>query len=313
MPNAQFPVYADQSPRLGSLNGVRIREDAVFCNRKGLEKPAIRKRAEKIIEALREVLVKALGPEEMVLDVVRCQSPLGVLEQLTLGWYVYYITRAVLVFTNQRLLCFRVREGGTFGGKLEWKRGVRSASWGDIEEAKVKGWLIPTLNIKYRDGRKETFRGMAGGHARKIKTLLTAIQTSGGAQASATQGMAPLCPGCFTDLTPQVYECGKCRLEFKNESTLLKRLFIPGGDYFYVGLRYLGVVHSIGGVIFLVSAIFYGLAALGLADLLAEPGHPTLRGDAIAGLGIFAFFFALHKLLTFLTCRRLVRQFIPAK
>lgn len=313
MPNAQFPVHPEQSSRISSLHGVRIREDVLFSNHMGVENPGIRKREEKIIEGLSEVLTKVLGPEEVVLAAIRCQAPLGALEQFTLGWYVYYVTQAVLVFTNQRLMCYQVKQAGSFGKGVIWKQGLRSANWGDIEEAKVKGWLIPTLNLKFRDGRKERFSGLGFGNARKIKILLSAIQTAGSAPATSAQGMPSLCPSCFAELSPEIYTCGKCRLEFKNEKTLLKMLFIPGGDYFYVGLRYLGVVHFISGSVLLVMLVLFGLAAFGVADFLAEPGHPSAPSEVLPGLAFLALIFASHKALTFLSCRRMVRRFIPLK
>lgn len=312
MPNAQFPVYSQQSLRLGSLDGVRIREDTLYSDPQGLDRPNIRKNAEKIIHGLRDVLARILGPEEVVLDVASGQMFLGLPEMLTLGWYAAYVTRVIFVFTNQRLMSFRVKGRGIFSIGMEWNRGVSSANWGDIEELSAQGGLVPTLSLKYRDGRREKFRGFRRDNAGKIQKLWNALQSAGGFQSSAAQGLVPLCPACFSPLTPRVYECAKCHLEFRDEKTLLKRLFLPGGDYFYAKLPFLGVAHAIAGAIMLIAVAIFALGALGIIDL-SEPDAPSTAADALTGLGFLAFLLVLHKGLTFLTCRKLVRQFIPAK
>jgi hypothetical protein len=306
MSDMYFPVHPEQSPRLSSPSGVRVREDTLYTNHKGDEKKGVRKRADKAIEKLQEILRKVLGPEEVVLYIARCQAPASAFEQITFGWYIYYITATLLVFTNRRLLVFQVKRDGS------WKRILRAVVWGDVEEAKAKGWLSRTLQIKYRNGKKETYWGLGWGDARKIRVLLEALFSLGAGQTSAVGGIVPLCPDCLAELTPQVYECHNCKLAFKDEKTMVRRsLLIPGGGYFYVGHWFLGVADFIVEAYLLVLVVVFVLAAVSLTT--GPPSGPSGGGNSEAwGVAIFlGLILALEKWLTIHHCRRFIREFIP--
>lgn len=309
MPDVHFPVHPEQSPRLGSFNGVRVREDTVYTNQRGEEKAGVRKRAEKAIDKLQEILRKVLEPEEAILCVARCQAPVSGFEQLTMGWYVYYVTGTVLVFTNRRLLYFLVKRDGS------WKRVLRAVAWGDVEEAKVKGWLSHTLQLKYRNGKKETYWKLRGDDAKKMKVLVGALFSAGAGEMSAAQAPVSLCPGCLAALTPQVYQCSKCGVTFKNERTMVRRsLLIPGGGYFYVGHWFLGLGDFVVEAYLLVMVVIFVLVALGMSDPLGEPGQPpTTAGVALFVAVFVAAILAVEKWLTIHHCRRFIREFIPTE
>lgn len=156
MANADFRVHPEEPPRLDTIQGVRIREDSVFTNDRGQEKKGIRKRAEGIFAKLGEEIRRVLSPDEAVLFVTRCQAPVSSLEQMTLGWYIYYATGTVLVLTNRRLIQFFVKSNG------QWKKMLRDLFWGDIEQAKVKGKLSRTPELKFRIAKKETYWKVCG-------------------------------------------------------------------------------------------------------------------------------------------------------
>jgi len=306
MPDLYFPVHPEQSARLGSPNGVRVREDTLYTNHKGQEKRGIRKRADKAIDKLQEVLRKALGPEEVALYITRCQAPASAFEQLTFGWYIYYVTATMLVFTNRRLLLFQVKRDGS------WKRILRAVVWGDVEEAKVKGWLSRTLRIKYRNGKKETYWGLGWGDAKKIRVLLEARFSLGAAETSAAGAIIPLCPNCLAELTLQVYECHNCKLTFKDEKTMVRRsLLIPGGGYFYVGYWFLGIADFIVEAYLLVVLLVFVVAAVSLM-MSPQSGQAGATSGEAWGFGIFiGLLLAVEKLLTIHHCRRFIREFIP--
>lgn len=308
MPDVHFPVHSQQSARLVSLNGVQVREDTLYTNHKGEEKKGIRKHAEKALDKLQEILRKVLGQDEVALYVARCQAPIAPLEQLTLGAYASFVTGSVLVFTNRRLLHLLVKSDVT------WRKVIRAVGWGDIEEAKVKGWWMRTLQLKYRDGKKETYRGIPANDGKKIESLLTALFASGAGDASAALGMVSLCPSCLARLTPRVYECAQCHAGFKDEGTMIRRSWlIPGGGFFYVGQRFLGFADFIAEAILLVLFVIYVLVALGgMVDPFVEPGQmPATSEEAWFIAGFLAVLLALEKWLTIRDCRRLVREFIP--
>lgn len=308
MPDVYLLVHSGQSSRLGTLHGVRVREDTLYSNHKGEEKKGIRKRAEKAVEKLQEILRKMLGQDEVVLYVARCQAPASVFEQMTFRWYIYYMTGTVLVFTNRRLLQFFVKSKG------EWKRRLRTVSWGDIEQANVKGWLSYTLELKYRNGKKETYWGVRGDDARKIKMVVPAILGAGSVESTAAQSMVSLCPGCLTQLTPQVYECASCRTAFKDEKTMVRRsLIIPGGGYFYIGHRFLGVVDFIAEAYLLaLTVIFLVVGAGGIQDPLVEPGQAPAAGAEALGIAIvFGVILVFVKWASIHHSRRFIREYIP--
>ncbi len=308
MSSQDLIVHPEQSPRLTSLQGVRVREDTLYSNYRGQEKKGIRKRAEKAIEKLQEVLRRALGPDETVLYVARCQAPVGALEQITLGWYIYYVTGTILVFTNRRLLHFGVKRNG------DWKQTLRAVSWGDVDDAQVKGWLGPVLELKYRSGKKEKYWNLQRDDAKKIKTLLIAIMSTGARESSRAQEMVSLCPFCLSELTPGVYQCAKCRAVFKDEKTMVRRSWLmPGGGYFYTKHWFLAfgdfLVEAYLSVVLLVVVGF----ALGfIKDTPTNPGETALAGgEAWVVAGFIAAILVVEKLLTIHHCRRFIREFIP--
>ncbi len=309
MPDKYFSVHSQQSARLASLGGVQVREDTLYTNHKGEEKKGIRKHAEKVVDKLQGILQKAIGTDEVVLYVSRCQAPVSLFEQFTMGWYIYYVSQTVLVFTNRRLLQIQVKRDGS------WRKALRALPWGDVEEAKIKGWLSPALRLKYRNGQKETYWRLGGGDGRTIKVLLARLFSAGALESSAAQGIASLCPSCLAVLTPGVYKCHACGLAFKDEGTMVRRsLLIPGGGYFYVGHWLLGMGDFIVEAYLLLMTVIFLLAALGMPEPSPAPGEePAGRSAALFIALFFGGILAVEKWFTVHHCRRLVRDFIPAE
>jgi hypothetical protein len=302
MPDKHFSVHPQQSARIASVGGVQVREDSLYTNHKGEEKKGIRKRAEKAIDKLQGILQKVIGVDEAVLYMARCQSPVSLFEQFTMGWYVIYVSQTVLVLTNRRLLQFQVKRDGS------WKRGLRSLQWGDVEEAKVKGRLSRTLEVKHRTGKKETYWRLGGDDARKIKLLLESILSAGALESSAAQGIVSLCPNCVAVLTAGVYKCTACGLAFKDERTMVRRsLLIPGGGYFYVGHWFVGIGYFIVEAILLFATILFPLLFALSSEEHRSPHFLVLIVLFYGGI------LAIEKWLTVRHCRRLIRDFIPVE
>ena len=62
-----MPVHPNQTPRLASHVGVRLREDTAYTDHQGLEVQNIRNHTEKTIDKLKEALNKVLETEEVIL------------------------------------------------------------------------------------------------------------------------------------------------------------------------------------------------------------------------------------------------------
>jgi hypothetical protein len=308
MANPDFRVHPEEPPRLGVLHDVRVREDTLNTNFRGQEKKGIRTRADKALEKLGAILRQVLGPEEVVLYVARCQAPVSALEQITFGWYIYYVTGTVLVFTNRRLLHFGVKRNG------EWNKILRSASWGDVEDTKIKGWLSKTLELRYRTGKKEKYWNIGREDGKKLRVLLDALFAAGARESSPAQTMVSLCPSCTAELTPRVYQCAKCGLKFKDEKTMVSRsLIVPGGGYFYTRHWFLGVGDFLVEAYLLIMVIILAASALGLiANPPGETGGEPMKGAAAWIAAAFvAAILAAEKWLTVHHCRRFIREFIP--
>ncbi len=308
MPSAQIPVHTEQPVRLSSHFGVLVREDTAFTNSKGGEKKGIRKRAEQAIDKLQEPLRKFLEPEEAVLYIARGQIMLAGVERYFLGWHAYYLAPpSMLVLTNRRLLQLFVQSNGT------WKRGVRSARWGDMEEAKVKGWLAAKLDIKYRNGKKEVYWGMIRDDSNKIKVLLEALLPSATSETSPALSVTSVCPECRAVLTPSVYECPRCRLTFKDEKQALWRsILIPGGGFFYTGHPFLGLAHFLVEAIVFFAMVFWILVALGITKPDTSPGEaPPDAASAVVVVIFLTAILAVDKWVMARVAKKQVQNYIP--
>jgi hypothetical protein len=198
MASSDVSVHANQTPRVGSHAGIKLREDTAFTDHKGQEQQSIRERTEAGIDNLQEVLSKILEPGEVVFYVLSVPTSARDFEKL--------------VFTNHRLLFFWVARDGT------WKKSVsRGVHWGDLVEAKVGGWVKRSLSLKYRNGTKETYDGIEDS-SNKIRLLLNALlpsrlerqETTG--EATPAQGVVRYCSGCLSTLAPGVPHCSRCGL-----------------------------------------------------------------------------------------------------
>lgn len=300
MPAIGFAL-SGQPSKLAQFRRLPVREDTLYTDYKHRENSGIRKRAEKTLEKLEGGLGKVLEPDEAILHIAPVKAPASWLEQWTMGWYIYRVTKSVFVFTNRRILHFLLRSNG------EWRRMVRSVSYGDIQEARVKGWLSPTLHLRYRDGRKETYWGLERRDSKKIQQMLAELLPAGASEATARAAIVSLCPECRTALTPGTYACGNCGLQFKDEKTMTWRsLVIPGGGYFYTGYWFLGVCDFFVEAVLLLAVLFGALELAGVS-----PPPPDEQPITAVGLAFIAGLLVVEKLLTVHHCRRFVRGFIP--
>jgi hypothetical protein len=305
--DAQLSIHANQAQRILDWNGLRVREDVLYSDAAGEESESRRKQAEKTLEKLKGDLPAILQPQETILFVMRCQSPVGAFEQLTLGWSVYAITACVLVFTNMRLLQFSVDSRG------KWTRRLRSVRWGDITEASAKGLFSGVLTLRYADGKKEKYWRLRGKDKKKARALVAALLPASRSEASAAPGIVSLCPSCRTVLTPRVYQCGHCGQQFKDEKTLLWRVLIPGGAYFYAGATLLGIFSIWAeGILTLVVLLQFFLGLSIASRAAADPASPG-RAAYLASAGFFAVLLILEKLMAYQHARRVIREFLPSK
>jgi len=309
LPDVHFPIYTNQSSRLASSSGVSIREDIAYTNAKGDDKGGIRKRAEKAIEKLQEPLRRILEPGEAIFCVARGQLPVSPLEQFFLGWIASATDQGMLVLTNRRLLFILVSGNGS------WKRSVRSVSLGDIEKVDVKTFLGAKIEIRYRNGRKESYWRLRGDDAKRMKVILSLLLEAATSERSPAEGRVHLCPQCNAILNEGNYQCAKCNMEFKTEKMMVRRAWIfPGAAYYYAGHPGLAVMDFLIEALFLISVVFWAMVAMGLTQPDTAPGEtPITGGGAWVVVAILLAFLMGKKLLIIRHCRRFIQEFVPVK
>jgi hypothetical protein len=308
MATPDVAIYPGQIARVMASNGLRVREDVLFTDAKGQENQGSRQRAEKVLAQWAAVLPAILEKEETVLYVVKyCQAPLSTFEQVTMSWQAYGTTGTALVLTNLRLLHFGL------SGSNKWTKVLKSVRWGDLTSAKVKGWLVRILDLRYLNGRKERYARLPMGAAKKVKDILAAVMPASRAEMSGAQGMQSLCPDCRAALTAGNYQCLQCGLPFKTEKTLLQRtMMMPGGGYFYSGMTLAGVFSWLGEGVFLLLAIWYVAMAVHFVPAArSENGRVMTSGELWTVVCVFLVIVAIHKLVEYRHALRRIRTFLP--
>jgi hypothetical protein len=305
MPSPDLPIYNTIPPQRVDKNGVSVREDVLYTDAKGRSKSKLRQRAEDAFKDLGEVLPRVLESNETILYIAVAQAmPSAAAQFFGGGWHTYSLPRNLLFFTDRRIIAFRVRK--RMRG-WAWNRGIRTARWGDVQDAKPKGFLTRCLTLKFRNGEKQTYWRFASGDLKKVRLLTDILRPHGSGETTAAGAMVSLCPGCFATLSPKTYQCQSCGLQFKDEKTLLRRgLLIPGGASFYVGATGLGILRSIGESILLIVVLLFAAVAIGDAGSKGTAAEFT---GAIFVLGVLT----LDKALAIATSRQQIRDFLPTK
>ena len=294
-------LHSERMPQMSQCHGLPVREDVLFTNKNGVDKPALHKDAEKILGRLAEPLKQMLQPGEVILYCCKAQSPLSVVEQFFTGWWAQVMTRVVLVATNRRLFQFSVTGNGT------WKRSVSALSWGDVGKVKTSRFIGGHFIVHCKNGKKTDYWGVKFSSAPKLQAISDKIIPASASEATSAQAAVSLCPDCWRPLTPRVYLCTDCGLLFKNETTLIKMaIFVPGGAYFYSGFTAAGVLTAVGELFVLLEILVLAIAAF------SERGKPEFAGF-IGAMGFFILIYAFETLVTIMHNRRVIREFIPRK
>jgi len=302
---SELPVYESSIPRRRVQDGLTLREDIVYCDAKGKEKPKLRKHADQILGDLGEVLRRVVGSDETIFYFANAQAMPGALEQFFSGWHTYGLPRAVLVLTDRRIVSLRARK--RMRG-WSWDRGVASVGWGDVAQVSLGGLITRYITIKLRNGEKISYWKFEAGEAKTIKTLSDLLGQHSAAHSTPTGAMVHLCPDCLSTLPPGGYQCNQCGLPFKTERELLWRgILIPGGASFYAGRTGFGVIRL----------IFECLLSVSIALLIWKAARaPSGSQDAAAALtaaGFEALALFLDKLIAILNSRRQIRDMLPVR
>lgn len=268
--------------------GLPVKTGFMFSNLKGVEKKGIKKRQLKLLKKL-GFLPRFLRQDEEILLVTTACSPITVMEQLTTGWVLFYLKRALLVFTNKRILHIPTTLG------YDFRHSVAQIGYNDIDKIKM-GWRA--LKLKYRNGKKENFLYVHGRERKKIRALVSKLKP--GREPSPYRKRYHLCPSCTSALQSGSWNCPSCRLEFKNSGRArLLSILIPGGGYFYTGHWFLGlgdfVVES--SLLVMIATTYLNPQSTGV-----QAGLPAV---------ILVIILVIEKLITIYHAEHYIHEYIP--
>lgn len=279
----------EAAPNDRPIYGLPVDADVLFCDKNGVRKKSIEKKKSRLLQKL-TFLSRFLDADERIVFVTPACSPFSALEQMTIGYaWVYMMKRALLVFTNKRILHVPTTP------KYDYRGSVAQILYQDCRRQYVKG---STFLVEYHSGKKERFHGIPGADRAAIKRLN--IDAGEFGPRSERPERNHLCPNCASVLTPQQYACPSCNLAFRNKAKALRySLLIPGGGYFYVRRWGMGVLDAIVESYLLL--IFLGAT---FASLLGDPeALPVAAGLAVV--------LTLEKLITIYHANQFLAEFVP--
>ena len=215
-----------------AIFGVPVDRDTIFKNAKGVYKEKIEKRQRKLIAKV-SFIKFFLHHGECIRCVTTAYSPIGILEQVLTGPAFLFFKRALLVFTDKRVLHVPTRFSRSSHSSVSQIR------YEDCAGIILKG---RSLIVHYKNDLKETFPYLGRKEKKKIASLLKEL-TFTPKEVGRLQSRAYLCPSCTNILEDNTTVCPSCKLRFK--STLQAKIrswLIPGGGYFYSRHTLAGIV-----------------------------------------------------------------------
>lgn len=236
-----------------TIFGIPVDRETIFQNHKGIYKKQMEKRQRKLI--VKSTAIKFfLQENETISCLTTGYSPVPVLEQVLTGPAFLFFKRALLIFTNKRILHVPT----TFDRTL--RSTVSQILYEDCACLEVKG---RSLHVYYKNGRDEVFPYIGRKEKKKIKTLISNL-TLTPKDAGRLKGRVYLCPSCTSIVPKAAKACGTCGLSFKTSAQAKAyALLVPGGGYLYGRFTVAGAVTA--------------LVELGLMGFIAMTwlnGHP---------------------------------------
>ncbi len=192
----------------------------------------------KQLQLLDPVIRAMLHPGERVIyltDGIKQNS----LEQMFIGWIVYYYNHNAFVFTSERILLIHLtakKKLGKFVGVIHYE-----------DLIKAKSSAFGSLQLKFRNKKSTVFSRVAGKDRKFIQSFLNPL-IEGNAQAidQKAPSIIDLCPACYDPVhEKKAPACRHCETEYRTpKQAALRSLLIPGLGDIYLGskLGYLEVL-----------------------------------------------------------------------
>ena len=259
-----------------------------FADHRGKHKSRLEKRQRKLLAKLPQ-LAHFLEKDERVHWLTTACSPTPIFEQLTTGWIVFYINRALLVVTDRRILHVPATQS------YEYRDSIAEIRYTDCRDIRVKG---RHLAVRFGNGKQELFLYMAGAERRRIKQFFRDMRFEANPGKSGRQHM---CPRCTSLLKAGTWQCPGCRLAFKEMGDAMKMsIWLPGGGYFYTRHPFLGIGDFVVEAFLIFNVILFVTQAI-------ESGDQAQWVTA----GFFGFILVVEKLISIYHANRYIREYIP--
>jgi hypothetical protein len=269
-----------------------IRGEVAFANARGKFQEKIKKQQLKYLKDHVNDLQHILEEGEEILLAARGASPFTMVEQLTTGWWIYYIKRCHIVLTNRRVLHLPSNY------RFKPRDSVAQIRFHDIESFKGKR----RVTFRYKNGTKEVFSQIRNGKrlVQLLKGLVTTSSTS-----SQYGGRQHLCPKCVAPLPKERYTCPRCRFQFKEPGAArLYSIFLPGGGYFYTRHPWIGVGDAITELVLIFLTFVF----------LLEYFMSTQRDVSLLYIGLcFGAVLVVEKLITIYHSKHFIEEYIPVE
>lgn len=272
-----------------TIFGVPVDREKIFTNHKGVYQKQVEKRQRKLI--VKSTFIKFfLHHGEQIRCLTTGYSPTSVLERIVTGPAFLFFKRALLIFTDKRILHV----------PTHFDRSARSAvsqiMYDDCAHLSIRG---RSLHVKYKNGQEESFPYLGRKEKRKIQALLQSLPATP-KEAGRLKGRVFLCPSCTNVLPSKGHHCTTCNLAFKSSfKAKLRSVLIPGGGYFYSRHPALGAI--------------VGLAELALMLFLVHQAMALYQGlpVSLSVLAVAACALILEKLAATLHAQMLIREYVP--
>jgi len=283
----EAPVYPEVMPITTQSYGFPVREDILTTNHKG--KPVtFFKTSQNVLTAVAPILRRVLEQDEVVFYATSAMDPLPLMMKDAYTRASFMVT---LVFTDRRLLAFNMSNARASG---YWRGNIQSLRWAEVTD--FKGSLFGGVQFSIQGAAKPlrfTTAAMS-----KLKTFLPALIERARSQGVRNEGCLSLCARCLKPVADGIYTCPGCGLAFKDESSLAKRLLLPGGPYFYAGMTSVGVLTAISQVFVLLFLL--------LLVIVVNDKEAQLYAVVLAAILIYT------QVLAWFTARKMIRKHLPA-
>ena len=272
------------------LSGLPIDEHDLFSDHDSVFSEKLKKQRLTLLTKINKFLKRFIKAGEKVIMISRAHSPMTFGELYFSGYFVYFQKRCVLVFTDQRIL----RISLNLSGKV--RDTIVEIDYGNIETIKRGGVFNPTLIIKFKNGKQDSYTYFNAGDLKKIIAILPKYLDR---PATRTQYQYHLCLRCTNPLEANNYFCPHCRFEYKDPQQMLRyALIFPGGGFFYTG-QYLFAVQYL---------LVEGLLLAFFIYALIESINTNALWEGVIGTFILLIF---TKIIHIFHGRRRIKEYIP--